>query len=177
MLHAAPSALSANTTTNDNLGAQPYPASNSTDGVTQSSTPHANQLPHRTRIAFVGNSIQYFNDLPRLFEQLNSDVLQDSCLHGGTRYATLIQKGNGMQKKWATTPAKRSDGSFDIGAASVQELLLGADQETKVSWDYVVLNDYTQGPAREKVRTKSIAALRTAYAPLKMRFARFATVD
>ena len=31
-----------------------------------------------TRVAFVGNSIQYFNDLPRVLVALNPDVEQDS---------------------------------------------------------------------------------------------------
>ena len=65
-----------------------------------------------------------------------------------------------MQKKFNTAPAKRGDGSFDIGAPTVVSLLAGQ------SWDFVVLNDYTQGPARLESRAESVKAIREIYAPL-----------
>jgi hypothetical protein len=34
-------------------------------------------------VAFIGNSMMYYNDLPRLIEKLgNGHVTQNSCLHG-----------------------------------------------------------------------------------------------
>jgi len=119
-----------------------------------------------TRVAFVGNSIQYFNDLPRVLVALNPDVEQDSCLCGGARFASLIKKGNCMQKKWATPQAQGPDGSYDIGAPTVASLLLGNGVERKAAWDYAVMNDYTQGPARAQVRAQSLKALVQDYAPL-----------
>ena len=74
-------------------------------------------------------------------------IEQDSCLHGGTRFCTLIKKGNGMEEKWATHNALLPDGSFDIGAPDVQTILGGAAGAEAPSWDFVVMNDYTQGPA------------------------------
>jgi hypothetical protein len=40
------------------------------------------------RVAHIGNSIQYYNDCPRLLQQLLEErfqkfVVQDSCLRGG----------------------------------------------------------------------------------------------
>ena len=101
-------------------------------------------------IAMIGNSIQYFNDLPRLLETLSDGHLtQDSCLHGGANFATLVTYGNGMYYKWATGNAEinstlATEGMtydddevydenykysklYDWGACTVPQLLLGKD--------------------------------------------------
>jgi hypothetical protein len=147
-------------------------------------------------IAFCGNSMLYFNDCPRLMEQMVAvgqapvAVIQDSCLRGGASLTSLYNHGNGMQKKFATPPAtiqlknmllysnttcllaeeeiheppKQAEipaaVSYDVGSDTVEDLL----QST--SWDYVVLNDYTQGPARIQTRKETQKSLRDKYAPL-----------
>jgi len=111
----------------------------------------------KVHVAFVGNSIQYFNDCPRLLEQMLKthfdEVVQDSCLRGGASLASLLNDGNGMQKKFATLPAERSDGSYDIGSATVELLLKDR------CWDFVVMNDHTQGPTRTKSKELTKKAL------------------
>jgi len=124
------------------------------------------------RIAFMGNSIIYYNDCPRLVQNMLSaagySVKQDSCLLGGSNLASLWNEGNGMAEKFATEPAlippsqDDPDGApkYDIGAATVSDLL------REEQWDYVIMNDHTQGPARNTTRATAAEALATLYAPL-----------
>ena len=118
------------------------------------------------RIAFLGNSILYFNDVPRTLEALclcsGRTLLHDCCLRGGATLTSLLAKGNGMKKLFATPKARRADGSFDVGAPTVGALLT----DGAAAWDFVVMNDYTQGPARAESREESIQTLVEEYAPL-----------
>jgi hypothetical protein len=115
------------------------------------------------RVAHLGNSIQYYNDCPRLLEHLlrmkYDQVTQDSCLRGGASLVSLSRKGNGMARKFQTPPAKRPNGTYDIGSPSVESLL-------SQKWDFVIFNDHTQAPARADVRAKSIRMLQSFYLPL-----------
>jgi hypothetical protein len=146
----------------------------------------SDDLPEYIAIAFVGNSMLYFNDCPRLVQQMLEEVVavvtQDSCLRGGATLTSLWKTGNGMSKKFATEQAifpqscsvderkkqKRAAAAtavvgrpvYDIGAESVEQLLQAE------SWDFVVLNDYTQGPARPESRMATETILREKYAPL-----------
>jgi hypothetical protein len=59
-----------------------------------------------TRVAFLGNSITFVNDLPRFMEEMSlRRIQQDSCLHGSLNFVTLTTKGNGMYNKWQTVNA------------------------------------------------------------------------
>eukprot|EP00587_Corethron_hystrix_P008310 CAMPEP_0113298280 /NCGR_PEP_ID=MMETSP0010_2-20120614/792_1 /TAXON_ID=216773 ORGANISM="Corethron hystrix, Strain 308" /NCGR_SAMPLE_ID=MMETSP0010_2 /ASSEMBLY_ACC=CAM_ASM_000155 /LENGTH=327 /DNA_ID=CAMNT_0000151311 /DNA_START=159 /DNA_END=1142 /DNA_ORIENTATION=- /assembly_acc=CAM_ASM_000155 len=125
-----------------------------------------------TRIAFLGNSILYYNDCPRLIANMiaNSEMhitaVQNSCLLGGSNLASLWEKGNGMYTKFRTEPAllpsddPTAEPKYDVGAATVRELL------ERQRWDFVVMNDFTQGPARKDTRCKGESALVEHYAPL-----------
>ncbi|GKY90771.1 hypothetical protein MPSEU_000049900 [Mayamaea pseudoterrestris] len=118
------------------------------------------------RVAFLGNSMLYFNDCPRLVERMLQSnyqhVYQDSCLRGGASLQSLFKDGNGMRQTFATPPALREDGSHDIGAPCVRALLQSQ------TWDFVVMNDHTQAPARIKTRQETSEALRELYAPLML---------
>jgi hypothetical protein len=129
------------------------------------------------RIGFVGNSILYYNDCPRLVQEMlkqrwGNDALvhQDSCLRGGATLATLWEKGNGMEQKFATSPAFIETDlggkiKYDVGRASVPALL------ESQPWDFVIMNDHTQAPAREESRRKTLEVLRKRYEPLLQRHA------
>lgn len=119
------------------------------------------------RIAHIGNSIQYYNDCPRLLESIFKDhygsekgVTQDSCLRGGASLVSLWTKGNGMASKFATPNAIRPDGTYDIGRSSVQELL------ENEKWHFVIMNDHTQSPAREDTKERTLEILSKEYLPL-----------
>lgn len=130
------------------------------------------------KIAHMGNSIQYYNDCPRLLQQMiqhndiyynhPNDVIQDSCLRGGSTTSSLWKEGNGMKTKFTSDRALEmmieTDGTqhpqYDIGSTTIHELL------TKHSWDYVIINDYTQGPARQKLRDHTIRTLKEHIIPL-----------
>ena len=111
------------------------------------------------KVGFLWNSIQYYNDSPRLLEQMLLSkferVKQDSCLRGGATFTSLWNEGNGMHHKFTS---KNPDS--DIGSPTVEELLRSNP------WDFVVMNDYTQGPARKKSRERSAKALEEHYSPL-----------
>ena len=119
------------------------------------------------RVAFLGNSILYYNDCPRFLENLSMGAIsQDSCLRGGTNLHELWKLGNGMRKHgWATDNAKidNADGdvNYDVGAPNVKTLL-----DATKKWDYVVFNDHTQGPARPEKKQVTQDVLVEKYLPL-----------
>eukprot|EP00537_Pseudo-nitzschia_pungens_P009239 CAMPEP_0172380010 /NCGR_PEP_ID=MMETSP1060-20121228/70218_1 /TAXON_ID=37318 /ORGANISM="Pseudo-nitzschia pungens, Strain cf. cingulata" /LENGTH=307 /DNA_ID=CAMNT_0013107755 /DNA_START=336 /DNA_END=1259 /DNA_ORIENTATION=+ len=83
-------------------------------------------------VAFVGNSLAFVNDLPRVVETMSEGQIakQDSCLHGRLTVTELLETGNGMYYFWADDDSDRSDndGFPDFGACSVPQLLLGYDE-------------------------------------------------
>jgi hypothetical protein len=86
-----------------------------------------------TSVAFLGNSMFYFNDFPRFLEEISQGkVVQNSCLHGGASISSLVIEGNGMYPQLKTRKAvlgKDDDGNiiYDYGACTVSQLLLGLD--------------------------------------------------
>ena len=107
------------------------------------------ERPH-VSVAFIGNSIQYYNDFPRFMEALSDGhISQNSCLHGNADLSSLFSNGNGMYDKWNTGPAKILEVNFtynnqgedqplyDFGACSVAQLLFGADERLT---DYLNFN-------------------------------------
>lgn len=119
----------------------------------------------RIQVAFLGNSIIYFNDCPRLLEHMLQqsipNVAQDSCLRGGASLPSLWEEGNGMRNRFGGSEhAKRPDGSVDFGAPTVQDLL------TLRKWNFAVMNDYTQAPARPETRLETAQVLDQKYGPL-----------
>ena len=112
------------------------------------------------RVAFAGNSVLYYNDCPRLLEAIAGGtraVSTDCCLRGGATLKSLLDKGVG--DAFELPANRREDGTCDSGAPTVQALL-------SVPWDFVVMNDFTQGPARAESRAASVAVLVERYAPL-----------
>jgi len=102
-------------------------------------------LPHVT-VAFIGNSMMYYNDLPRLMERLaDGHIVKDSCLHGSASLSTLLVWGNGQYEIWATGNARFAldddtvelidDDEVDIGlmydygACTVHQLFFGYDED------------------------------------------------
>jgi len=129
-------------------------------------------------VAHLGNSIQYYNDAPRVLEKMllstvigrnvDLDEIQErkavvdseSCLRGGSNIASLWDSGNGMASKFAIRPQSiiPGDNRYDIGAPTVRDLL-------RHHWDFVVINDHTQHPVRSSRQPQSIAALQTKHLP------------
>ena len=137
------------------------------DDSNDSNSNHPN-INNVVNVAHLGNSIQYYNDLPRFLQNMivssrYSDMYyQNSCLRGGATLASLWEKGNGMRTKFGGP-------ENDIGAATVTELLsssLYADNDNQSAWNYIILNDHTQSPARESKRNASLLALKEHYMPL-----------
>lgn len=121
-----------------------------------------------TKVAFIGNSILYYNDSPRFLsklvsvstsQQTQTQLYQDSCLRGGASLVSIYTNGNGMEEKFHTIHAKRRDGTYDIGSPTIQSLL-------EKGWDYVIMNDYTQQPARISKRLETINILKEKYISL-----------
>ncbi|KAL3803910.1 hypothetical protein ACHAW5_010680 [Stephanodiscus triporus] len=105
------------------------------------SSPSSAAAAATTSVAFVGNSMWYFNDFPRFFEEMRDDdddggVVQNSCLHGGASIGSLLLEGNAMYPQFETGAAVLflgdDDGHgnntiYDYGACTVRQLLLGRD--------------------------------------------------
>lgn len=111
------------------------------------------------RIAFIGNSFIYFNDLPHLVKHLlqgsidNGSVEVGACLRGGASLVNLWQKGANMVDEVHI-------GGRDM-YPTVKSLLL-----SPLGWDVVILQDYSQGPARPGARREAMHVLRNKYLPL-----------
>jgi hypothetical protein len=162
-----------------------------------------------TSVAFLGNSMFYFNDFPRFFEEIShGTIVQNSCLHGGASISSLLIEGNAMYPLFKTRKAilgKDDKGNmiYDYGACTVQQLLLGWDDrlgdpgnaqpekqdlnmtnpcdedaayleyaiETfggsipKTAWDFVLINDNTQNPARSESRAHALETLERFHVP------------
>lgn len=118
------------------------------------------------RVAMVGNSMMYYNDLPRVLEAMaKGNLQQNSCLHGNADFSSHLWYGNGMWDKWTTGQARiwEIDDApiYDYGACSVQQLLFGKDdrlidrrrtrtrtrqrQRQRVLASTINVSDYTQG--------------------------------
>ena len=100
--------------------------------------------PRTLRVAFLGNSLTFFNDLPHLLQHILAttttaidDVKVGCCLRGGQSLPSLLTKGADMGR------AKLQIGGRDM-YATVEELLTAPG-----GWDYVVVNDHSQAPARD----------------------------
>jgi len=136
----------------------------------------------RKRIACIGNSIQYFNDCPRLLERISNGKIshQDSCLRGGVSLVTILEQGNGMRNKFRTknaikqcTDGERNTIKYDIGSPSVKSLLCGSTGNINVNfnqvncnlWDIVIMNDHTQSLARLSSRQEAIQTVLSEYVP------------
>ncbi|KAL3806889.1 hypothetical protein ACHAXA_009584 [Cyclostephanos tholiformis] len=148
------------------------------------------------RVAFLGNSMQYYNDCPRFLVNLGKGAIsfQDSCFRGGASLSSLWEDGNGMDRKFATPNAATrkmvDDGEggrrevvvYDVGEPTVLALLdrniddvddgsaggIGRCAEGG-RWNYVVMNDHSQGPARFVGRMAAVEVLREKYLPLILR--------
>lgn len=111
-------------------------------GRTAAQSSRSRQQSATTTVAFLGNSMLYFNDFPRFFEEIcGGHVVQNSCLHGGASISSLLD-GSGMYPKFKTRQAilgKDDQGNtiHDYGACTVPQLLVGRDDR--------VLRDDTTG--------------------------------
>ena len=131
----------------------------------ESQTEHANDQNNGIKVAFLGNSILYFNDTPRFLVNLSKNKIayQDSCLRGGTTLTELYTLGNGMKRHgFATHNALMANGEHDVGSPTVQYLL----QDKHIKWDVIVMNEHTQGPARQGTREEFHSTLLQQYLPL-----------
>lgn len=105
------------------------------------------------RVAFLGNSVQYYNDCPRLVETISSSISkQDSVLRGGSESATLFQEGNGQQFESCHD---------DPGKPTVTDLF-----SHSAKWDFVVINDRMKDAILDSHRSRTKQALTQEYAPL-----------
>lgn len=105
------------------------------------------------RVAFLGNSMQYKNDLPRLLEAVTQEdsknrannedsdgeqlftLFQDSCLHPNATLTSLLEHGNGMVGIFNTTNAIIE---FHTGGGG------GDDDDDENNTESVPIYDYGQ---------------------------------
>jgi hypothetical protein len=125
------------------------------------------------RVAHVGNSFQYYGDLPRLLERMLQEsfdtVVQGSCLRPSSTLRSVLDKGNGMESRFTTPVALLPDGTYDLGYPTVQAMLNVTDSSIKEGesyWDYVIVNDRSLHPADLETRGQSLQKLKEDYVPL-----------
>jgi hypothetical protein len=91
------------------------------------------KMPPSIRVAFVGNSMLYYNDVPRLLSQLSGgQLVQQSCLHGDATLTSILKSGNGMYHIWETGNARVYNNVstiHDFGACTVRQMLFGYDPD------------------------------------------------
>lgn len=85
------------------------------------------QQEEEIRVAMIGNSLMYYNDLPRLLEAMSGGRLsQDSCLHGAASFKSHLLYGNGMFVKWDTGNARIwnvNNADYEEAAENYQEYM------------------------------------------------------
>ena len=95
------------------------------------------------RYANMGNSMQYYNDFPRLLEQMFTAagyrVERSSYLRSGANLGSMLEGNLNLLDAWRST------------TSTVQELL-----EEQGPWDFVIINDHSQWPARETSRQETL---------------------
>jgi hypothetical protein len=99
------------------------------------------------RVAFVGNSMMYYNDFPRFVTTLSGGRIshQESCLHGDATLSSLLISGNGMYRIWDTGNARVYNNVstiHDFGACSVPQMLTGYDPDLDARVQEIVQNNY-----------------------------------
>ena len=110
-------------------------------------------------IAYAGNSMIYFHDTPRFFANLATKrrvASHDCCLRGGASLPSLFREGNGMRTKFRTL----RESETDIGSSTVSAML------SSRQYDFLIMNDYTQAPARIERREETLSSLQSDYLPL-----------
>lgn len=111
------------------------------------------------RVAFLGNSYFYYNDTPRLLQELHGGegaMVTADCLRGGASFVSLLVEGDGMDR-----PAVAAGSLLPWnGKPSIAALL-------KDPYDFVVCNDYSQNNARGEKKAETRAALDTIVAMAK----------
>jgi hypothetical protein len=145
------------------------------------------------RVAFCGNSLTYYNDLPHLVQSVlrhhysscgggEVNVVVGACLRGGQSLESLFNRGADS----GTAPGRAG---AEIGNRNMFPTVL-ALLAAPSGWDYVVFQDHTQGPARddsqplhvgsctppEVSRGRSLGALKSLYLPLLLGMAKRPTM-
>lgn len=121
-------------------------------------------IPPNVNIVYFGNSILFVNDCPSVIHEMiltatknEGTVEKSSCLIGGATIASLWSKQcNNILKNFVS--------SYSDGKNRGAKVSLHGSH----NWDYMILQDQTQAPAREWSRAVSADSLRRKYGPLLM---------
>lgn len=139
-------------------------------------------------LAFVGNSFLYYNDTPRMLEQLLTRAryqsTHQSCVRGGATLVSLWEKSCNVKFSGLAVPSsallpegsRRS--SMSSGAArrvneereedvplTMETMLVGGGKKGSIPWDYIIMADQSQAPARSYSRLPSLKVLEEKYVP------------
>ena len=117
----------------------------------------------RMRVAWAGNSLTFWNDLPALLEEFAdadrggpSSLAIATCVRAGASLSSLSDEGCGQALSQGIHGAKPPD---------VQSML----QPTHSGWDAVVLQDHSSRAVRPHLRVETQLSLRQTYAPLLLK--------
>ena len=138
------------------VGRMSPPAASAATADADADAPSTSKPIH---IAYAGNSMIYFHDTPRFFANLATKrrvASHDCCLRGGASLPSLFREGNGMRNKFRTL----RESETDIGSPTVSVML------SSRQYDFLIMNDYTQAPARIERREETLSSLQSDYLPL-----------
>jgi hypothetical protein len=96
-------------------------------------------------VAFIGDGMQYVNDLPRFMETLSvGNITQNSCFRRDASLKSVTIHGNGMSPYWNTSKAHiNGTDVYDFGACTVKQLLFGRDDHLQ---ELVLKGHYKHDP-------------------------------
>jgi hypothetical protein len=137
------------------------------------------------RIGYLGNSIIFYNDCPHIVQQmlLESKISneQNTCVQGGATFLELFDNGCGVKSSSffpsSYTYQNTDDNQcYEQKVDHVKTFLNQFSNDTNRSrndknhshhgYDYVVLNDQSQYPARIITRADSMWSLKKQYGPV-----------
>ena len=128
------------------------------DGVSDGSVISEPIHPLHTRspassitLGYLGNSFIYYNDLPTTLRSLRGGAVKTShlCLRGGCSLTSLADEG------------ARHPLVSNTLHETVADMFADGRQFT-----FVIMNDFSQGPARLDSRAETVASLNAIYSPL-----------
>jgi hypothetical protein len=128
---------------------------------------YSNDIPPLVHMVYFGNSMLLKNDCTGVVDKMiehataimynqSSKVISQTCLRKGATLTSLWDHDCDIVNDFVVTRRNRTKKAKD------------QFKETLHDWDFVIMNDQSQGPARESSRSMSIETIKTKYANLFM---------
>lgn len=127
------------------------------------------------RLGFLGNSIIYYNDCPHIVHQMllesNIQSDEDTCVQGGATFLELFDEGCGLKPSFYPNPYTYQDidnnkKCYEQKIDHVKTFLHQYDNNKDDGYDYIIMNDQSQNPARVISRADTMWSIKHQYGPV-----------